>query len=331
MSDQVTFFRRKPEAAFLAAGIVSSLLYVSIVLSFAFLVPVQIAFGRSGRRAGIVTAGIAMAGIAIVQGWTLVAVKAFGVLALVAGIVPPLVLLGALALMNAPFWRGLAASYRALSVSAACALIALPVLVSLGTDKSIAVYLEARIGAFMAPLRSSSVDGYDASVLAASLDPKELVSSSISTLRNSYAAIILFFIGGSWRLGNRLSGPGSHGRDETTPIDELRLPYLLLWAFLASWSLVLAAVFLRAPEAASAFAWNCAVAFSLVYAAQGLGIVTHLFKKWNMPKSLRIMIAIMAVIALATPATGIAIAAVLPLLGVTEIWIPYRKLKGVGA
>jgi hypothetical protein len=232
---------------------------------------------------------------------------------------------------NAPFWRGWASSYRVLFVTAACALVALPVLISLERDASITTYLEERIRAFLAPLRSSTGEGYEASALAASLDPKELVATSIATLRNSYVAILLFVIGGSWRFGNRLSGPGSRGRAETAAIDEISLPYPLLWAFLASWSFVLAAVLLHAPEAIAAFGWNCALALTLVYAAQGLGIVTHLFKKWHMPRSLRILIAAMALIALVTPTAGIVVAAALPFFGVTEIWISYRKPKGVGA
>ena len=50
-----------------------------------------------------------------------------------------------------------------------------------------------------------------------------------------------------------------------------------------------------------------------------------------MPRSLRIVFAVMAVLALATPTAGIAVAVALPLFGVTEIWIPYRKPKGAGA
>jgi uncharacterized protein YybS (DUF2232 family) len=149
-------------------------------------------------------------------------------------------------------------------------------------------------------------------------------------LRDSYAAILFLLLAGSQRLGNRWSGIGSPGRAETVAIEELRIPYPFVWAFLAAWSLLLATVLLRAPEAASAFAWNCALIASLVYAAQGLGIVTYLFKRWNMPKSLRILVAVTAVISMVTP-LGIAVATALPLFGVTENWIHYRKPKGVGA
>jgi len=331
MSDPAAVLRRNPNVAFVAAGLASSILYSSIILSFAFLLPVQIAFGRYGRRGGFAAAGLSAAGIALVQGWRLAAAGALHGTTLGAGILAPIVLLGSIVVLNAPFWKAWNPAYRILIVTAACAVFALPILVSLDRDVSIAAYLEERIGALLAPLRSASGQGYDASALAASLDPKELVAASISTLRNSYAALILLFIGGSWRLGNRLSGPGSPGRMETPAIDELRLPYDLLWVFLASWSLVLAAVLLHAPRSAEAFAWNCGLTLALTYAAQGLGIVTHLFKKWNMPKSLRIIFVVMALIALATPTAGIVVAIALPLFGVTEIWIPYRKTKGVGA
>jgi hypothetical protein len=331
MSDPLPFLNRKPYAASLAAGLASSLLFLSIFLAFAFLIPVQIVFGRFGRRAGGGAAGISALGIAVVQGWRLVASGASGALSISAGIAPPVALLGALFLLNAPIWSGWAPAYRVLCVTAACAICALPLLIVAERDASFAGFLEKLFGDFLAPLRSAMGDGYEASALAASLDPKELVAVFLATLRDSYSAVFLCYLGGSWRLGNRLAGPGSRGREETAAIEELRLPYPLLWAFLASWALVLAAVLLRASEGPEAFAWNCALALSLAYAAQGFGIVTHLFKRWKMPRSLRVLFAVMTVLALATPTAGIAVAVALPLLGVTEIWIPYRKPKGVGA
>ncbi len=330
MSDSATTPRRKSYAAFLAAGLASSLLYLSVFLSFAFLVPVQLVFGRSGRRAGGIVVGFAAIVIAAVQGWRITASGTNDLFTVLSGLIPPLALLGALVLINAPFWQAWAAPYRVLCVTAACALCTLPLLIALEGDGTFSTFLEKLFGDFLAPLRSTLGDGYEASALAATLDPKEIANSFLAMLRNSYAAILLLYIGGSWRIGNRLSGQGSRGREETAAIDELRLPYPLLWAFLASWTLVLAAVLLHASEAPAAFAWNCALALSLTYAAQGFGILTHLFKIWKMPRSLRIVFAVVAVLALATTA-GIAVAVALPLFGVTEIWIPYRKPKGAGA
>jgi hypothetical protein len=336
MNDPAKEFDRSYYVTLIVAGLASCFLYISIFLSFAFLLPVQIAFGRKNGRAGMMAAGISAAGVAIAQAVRLAAAGAFGPSALAAGVLPALVLLGALALINAPLGRAWPSAYKALLATALCAVAALPLMINLDRDSFLTQDLEKAIGDFLvAPIRTAIAasgvgDSYEASALAASLDPKDLVTQSIALLRNSYAAILFFVIAGSRRLGNRLSGIGSRGREQTAAIDELRLPYPFLWAFLASWSLVLASAFLRAPETASAFAWNCALTISLAYAAQGLGIVTHILKNWNMPKSLRILIAIMAVISLATP-LGTAVAVSLPLFGVTEIWIHYRKPKGVGA
>ena len=342
MSDSVQALRRKPNAAFAVAGLASSLLFLSMFLAFAFLMPVQIIFGRRGGREGIAAAGVSALGIALAEASKLVASGSFaqpdgrlisGFVALAGTILTPIILLLALALLNAPFWRHWDSAYRVLGVTALCAFIALPVLLSIERDASIVAFLEERIGAVLTPLRSAVTDsseGYEASVLAASLDPKDLVATSFELLRNCFAAILFTLLGGSWWLGNRMSGRGSRGWEKTAALEELRLPYPFLWGFLASWSFMLAAELLKAQEAVSAVAWNCVLVVSLAYAAAGLGIVTYLLKTWNTPKSLRICLTVVAVLSLATP-LGIAVAASLPLIGVTEIWIHYRKPKGVGA
>ena len=190
MSDPVTAFGRKPYAAPLAAGLASSLLFLSVILSFAFLLPIQIVFGRFGRRTGGAAAGIrrsvsrsSRAGgsprraprarsrsrRACCRRWPCWA---------------PFVL------VNAPLWRGLAAAYKVLAVTAACALCALPLLIAVERDASFAGFLEKLFGDFLSPLRSALGEGYEASALAASLDPKDLVATFLATLRDSYAAVL---------------------------------------------------------------------------------------------------------------------------------------------
>jgi hypothetical protein len=310
----------------------SSLLYLSLFFSFAFLLPVQIAYGRLGKRAGLATGGISAIGIAATQVIRLALAGSLDLLGIAAGILPPCILLGALMLMNASFGRGIRPVYRAFAAAALCSLAALPLIIALERDASIISYLEKQIGALLAPLKSAiGGDGYEASALAASLDPREIVATGIATLRDSYAAILFVLIGGSWRIGSRLAGENSLGHAEVVAIDELKLPFPFIWAFLASWFLVLGAVLLHGPETVSAVAWNCGLALAVAYAAQGLGILTYLFKSWKMPRSLRIMLVILAIVAMVTPTTAIVVAVALPLFGVTEIWIPYRKPKGVGA
>jgi hypothetical protein len=278
-------------------------------------------------------AGLSAGLIAVTQSIRMALSGGFGMVDLGLGLLPPLVLLGALALMNIAFWGTSPAAYRMLAVTALCALAAIPAMVALGHDNELTSYVESRLGALLAPLKAqaSAQSSYDASALLASLDVKALTAASMEALASSYAAFLLVLVGGSWWLGNRASGPESRGRSMAPALAEYRVPYVLVWPFLACWALVLAAIYLNAPSAAKAAAWNCALVLSLIYAAQGLGIVSHLLKRWNTPRSLRIVLAATALLALVTQTTGLAVAVSLPVLGVTEVWIPYRKPKGVGA
>jgi len=342
MPDPTLAPRRKPDLYFLLAGAVSSLLFLSIFLSFAFLLPVQIAFGRKGARAGMAAAGVSAGTTAVVQAAHLALagggapgeVGASWPLALAGSVVMPIAFLLALALINAPFARRWPSAYRVIGVTALCAALMAPLLASVERDPSITAYMEDEVGSLFKPLRSAAADsldeGYEASALAAALDPKDMVATSFEVLRNSLAAFVFTALAGSWWIGNRLSGRDSPGRKGTAPLSELRLPYPFLWGFLLAWTGVLAASVLKASAFASAAAWNCALVTSIAYAAVGLGIVSHLLKTWNTPKGLKAILIVTAVVSLATP-VGLAVVALLPLLGVTEIWIHYRKPKGVGA
>lgn len=250
-----------------------------------------------------------------------------------ATLIPPFVLIAAVGLLNAAFWQGKASPYRVFIVSAVVAAIAAPALASLGRDAGIMQYLEDRIASFIATLKSRTPNGsgYDASVLAASLDPKTIAQATMSTLESCYASLILVMLAGSRWLGNRLSGPGSAGRHEALPLAHYRLPYAMLWPFLGAWALVAAAILLDAAMTIRAVAWNAALLLSVGYAVQGLGIASFIFNRWKMPRTMKFLVAAMVVFSLVTPTIGIIVAVLIPVFGVTEVWIPYRNPKGVGA
>ncbi len=323
-------------AASVAAGAVSALLFHSLLLSLAFLVPVQVAFGRHGRRAGFGAAAAAI--LAVVVGHVLRAAFA-GVSALaelgpadfLAVAAPPAVLVGALCLMNLSFWDGKPGVLRGLAAVSAASLVAVPAMMALGRDAGFTSFLEARLDAVFKPLLAQAGEGYDSAALKAALDPKVLSAQTTEALVSSVAALLLALLAASWWIGNRLAGPGTPGREAARPLADYRLPYVFVWPFLAAWTGVLAVAYLEAPAALRAIAWNLALVLSLAYAAQGIGIASHLMNRWKLPRSLRIALGATAVMVFATPPVGTLAALILPLLGVTEVWIPYRNLKGVGA
>jgi len=329
MTDQAARASARPVLVVsLTAGAVSGLFYSSLLLSAVFLVPAQIAFGRAGRAAGAGAAGVSAVVIAISLGLWMGRAGLFDPVALVTGIAVPVVLLGALILMNARFWDDRPEHYRLIAAAAIGALALAAVLVGIERNLVSAELIEKL---FSAVSPATGVEGYEATATVAGVEAKEFAGQLMAVMVNSCAASIFMILGGSWRIGNRLSGPDSLGRERTCPIDDFRLPNAMIWIFLASWSAVAAAILLKVPQALSAIAWNAAIAAAMAYAAQGLGVATQLLKRWNMPRPLRIAMAATFALALMTPTAGTAVAVAVALLGITETWIPYRNPKGVGA
>jgi len=327
MSDRARgyFPDRASLAVSLAGGAASGLLFSSLVLTMAFLIPVQIVFGRSGMLAGLVAAGTSLAvtvvGLGLRMAKTGISDPGFVLI----GAVPALLFLAALVLMNARWWKGKLGAFRTILPAAACALIALPGLVATIGDDSFAREIERWIGTVFAAIGG---EGYESSVMAATIDPATIAERLIAVLRDSYAATIFMMLGLSWMMGNRLSGEGSVGRELTGPVEGYKLPFQAVWVFLGAWTAVLAAVALRAPAALSALAWNIAIASAMAYWLQGFGAAAHLLKRWKVPRGLRIVLAATCILFLFNAnGVGIVAAVALTLFGVTETWIPYRNLK----
>ena len=326
--------------AALLAGLFSGLFYGTAVLGFVFLVPVQILYGRRGQKAGSLAAAAAFVFAVAVQ---LVQVRMAGGFdsAIVGAItplkflelaaLPPALLLGALALMNAGFWRPGTDWARGFAGTALAALVATPAIIALSRNQAFLAQCESEIGSMLGRFAAQTGSGGAGETLVSAMDVKAVMQASLVVLQSSYVSLLFVLMGGSWWMGNRLSGAGSPGRKIASPLAEYRLPYICVWPFLAAWSAVLVVTYFRIGAPWSPIAWNLAILISLAYAVQGIGIASHLMRRWNLPRMFRICIIVTAIILFCSPPFGTAFIAVLPLLGVTEVWIPYRNPKGVGA
>jgi hypothetical protein len=323
----------------LALGLMSASFYLSIVLSFAFLVPLQLAFGRLGKQGGNSAALLSGGIVALVQAWRLVTSGGSSLfLASLAGVAYPFLLILALLILNAAIWSKTAAVVKALIVSLALALLMAPAVALLVSDNDIRASMTESVQDLLAGLAGTSTSapslasqGYDGAAMLASLDPAEMVATTMKLFSSSFAALLFLLVGGSWWIGNRMAGEGSSGRRATPSLMELHLPEALVWPFLVSWALLLGILYLKPSPVLEALAWNLSLIFTLAYAAQGTGIVAHYLARWKVPRFIRIVLAISLLIGLTSSPLGTALVAIFPLLGVTELWIPYRNPKGVGA
>lgn len=317
--------------ASIAAGLVSGVLYLSLALALFFLIPVQIVFGRSGRRAGTTAAFAAIASIGAGQIWRMTGLGMTDALSLAYALIPPALLSGALVALNAPFWTRVDPVFRALAVTLFLSLAALPLIYDLGRDGGFTALLEQSIGALTAPIAKNLGEGYEASALAASLDVKSLVAEAKTILASSFSVFFFILEAGSWWLGSRLAAAGRVVGKKVPTIREYHIPYTLLWPVLVAWAGVFVSLAFSLGGWFPALAWNAALVLSLCYAVQGLGIISHLLTSRNLPGIMRLAIALIVFATLASPVAGGLVGGALAILGITEVWIPYRNPKGVGA
>lgn len=308
-----------------STGLLSGLLYLSYVLSFAFLVPVQHAFAGRGKKSGFIAAGIAMFVIAAGQVGRMIEMRVLDPIVLVAGVLPPLLFLAAIGFINAKI-GSLHIGGKIFIASAALAAIAAPFVMKATSDKNFSSWLVEYVGSAM----NSSGIGTDGPNYA-----RAAVDGAIRLVQSAFAAFILWIIAGSWWIGSFYAARKALRETQagesllaSIRLASMHVPSFALWPTLLSWALLFVALLTKQTGFLAAAAWNIALCSASFYAMQGMGIVSHLFKQFNANRLLRIL-APLAIAAVALSSTaGALILIVLPLLGITEVWLPYRNLKG---
>lgn len=105
----------------------------------------------------------------------------------------------------------------------------------------------------------------------------------------------------------------------------IRLPEKGIWVFLGGWTLVLVFILSKSGYLPLALTIQCALSISMLYAIQGFAIVLfHLVKRNLVHRVGRLGFMIVFLMFL-VPGLNLLVVFALPLLGVTETWIAYRR------
>ncbi|MDX9826750.1 MAG: hypothetical protein RBT73_03290 [Spirochaetia bacterium] len=325
MDEQERLSQKRIFLADATAGLLSGFLYLSYILSFAFLIPVQQSFSGRGMRAGLVSSLAAFTVIAVGTVTRMIQLRLFDLISLVSGCLPPLLLLAALYWINATVPR-LTRITRILLAALVLSIIALPFVLRMSSDSAFI----GQLSAYVEETIDSSGVGFDESRLAA-----ELVQRSLGIISAGFSAFILWILAGSWWLGSLLasksrftSDAGLASEKKVLRIAAVKVPHLALWPSLLLWSLLFIALALKAEGLIRLLAWNLALCAASIYGLQGIGVLSFLLHKPGVPVLLRRLLPLALIAALFNQATSAVVLIGLPVLGITEVWIPYRNLKG---
>mgnify|MGYP001137366530 CR=1 FL=1 len=124
-----------------------------------------------------------------------------------------------------------------------------------------------------------------------------------------------------------LSYQGRYDSNFGIRVSRWSIPEETLWVFLGGWTLVLMFIMLKTNYLSRALALQVALGSSVLYAVQGMAIVLHFALRKGLIVNTARFLTTIFLLAFLIPGVNVLVVFVLPLLGVTETWIVYRRIE----
>lgn len=306
--------------AFLSSGVLSGLLYASGFLAVAFLVPIQYVFSKEGKKEGLLSTLVSLAVVGLGSALRLSSLDMMQLSFLLQTILPPALLLlalGSINLLGGDAWKKLISAAVVLAVVFGFLLQA-----SIGTKE-----VQESIAAMIAQLlESTGLQGLDVSAIA-----EAYVAPAVSVIFDCFGAGLWLMLAGSWWIGNRLGAlkrASDEGEAQDRKSPSFNVPSWLLWPSIAGWTLLLFVLYGHREGVIAIVAWNVSLAAVSWYALQGFSVISCFFQSKGMHRMTGFVPVLLIVLIALDTKIGLAVAALVPILGVSEVWLQYRIHKG---
>ena len=308
------------------------------LLLLVFLVPIQIVWVRRGERAGLLSSGIFLGALALLEIVSYLRIRSMldgtgsGMGLLFLDIVLSVGFLAGLYLLNTPrLTIRVAEGGRELNVverigaallTAAIIYGSTIVLVHLSgsSDEIVAALVE-----LMRPLLA---------VVGATED--EIIALARTSIR-LFLSVFLFgffmMLIGNWWFGTRLalrnrfalSGPNEVAeRLRSFSITRFSLPVAMIWVVIAAWGGVLLSMLVDVGWL-SFVIWNLALLSLAMYSIQGLAVIWHLLDRKKVARNQRLVLAVVLILGL-----NVVLLLGLSCLGISEVWVNYHRFERNG-
>ncbi len=307
-------------------GILAVVFFQLSLFLLIFVIPLVIVYRRRGFVPGALASLIAFGGILGMKLFQLSRIAdAFSRPDLFAMdlVIPGGFLIGVL-VVEAPALGRLRLFERLLLAGAVAVVMSLPLVLFVAKNPEFDAILKYQVRAMIKAFQTGEPIGPAGEGPEVILEQVTRLSKQVFLY--TYAAGYLLTLGLNYLIGVRIAlksrGLDEEGGEKAISFASFRLPDALVWWFLVSW----AGVFLG-MVADLGFArivlWNSALTATILYGCQGMGIL----KTWTgrMSRGSRMVFTFCIVFCIFIPGINVLLAAGIPLLGVTELWIQYRS------
>jgi hypothetical protein len=322
---------------------VSTLLYRLGMGPLLFLIPLQVLYIRRGKKsfgwAAVVSlVSIIVIGLLLTRRWTsgdaLAAATASSLQtpSLVFELTVVVLMIGGLALIQLPEMnpalrlpRYPRATRLVLATVIAGALSVPAVLYLTGNEAFSAIIRE--FFSTLVQSTNSAISNSRPETLPVAVQPiqtESLLRFISMVLRRTYLFYYFLILTFSWWLGTIIGARSMGNHPGLTRIADFKLPDRYVWPLIASLALVVMNLLIPS-QPLEILSWNALLILVFLYGVSGLGIIRFLLRKRNVRPGVRWLL-IMAIVFLAmTPRIGIVVFILVPGLGVSEVWLKYRR------
>ncbi len=308
-------------------SILSVLMFQLGYLLIFFLVPLQALYVRKGEVLFLYASGITTAGIFVVKLIQMAAVAgaAFNGMLLLLDMSIPIILIGGLYLVNKEGLYGWNRKLRLLIAAAGAGLLSIPLIIYFGSNEELQQVIQYQFEVLAELLSQGALEGEAAGAVPATAE--ELMIYIRNIFLSSYLFSYALILAASWAGGTYI---GLRSRGYTGRIGLIRnfsVKDTFIWPLLVSWTIVLISRFTDLGFF-QYIAFNSGFIFLFFFGIQGLAVLGVLMDRYQISRGLRIALIVMMIILLFLPGVNWAVLIGLPGLGVSEIWVKYRRNEG---
>ncbi len=308
----------------LVASLISFILY-QMNMIILFCIPLQILFIRKGERHLLYGCATVMAAL-VVAGIIRTApaddsVFRRGIVFFEIGL--PAVFLAGLIAVDYRWNARFRTLYKVLLVTLVAGAVSIPVIYLLGRNDGFSTFLKNQIGSIVGLLQAGAEENAEASRLF-QIDVDMLTERILELILRNYLFMYFLTVAGSVWIGRSIAGRLSRSKPES--LRGLHVPDRMIWPLLASWALVLADV-LVSIGAVTYAAWNIGLIMLFIFGMQGIGIIQTILDRRAVSRQIRVALTAGMVFLVFWPGVNLVVLIGLPILGVSELWIHYRKVR----
>lgn len=306
----------------LVASIISFLLFQFNMLVL-FCIPLQVLFLRKGQKYLLYGSLSVIATIVVV---TIIRSASIDDTLLKRGmlisdtVLPAFIIAGVLA-VDIPWKVPLRTLYKTLAVTLAVGVVSIPIIYILSRNEGFTELLRRQIETVAALLQVSAEESNTGML---TVDVDRLTENVIDILLKNYLFVYFLTVAGSIWVGGVVTARFQGVRGDG--FRSFHIPERAVWPLLVSWALILVHYLVGLGIVAYAV-WNIGLLLLYLYGMQGIGIIQTILDRRSVSRYFRVLLTAGMVMLVFWPGVNLVILIGLPILGVTELWIHFRKMQ----